>query len=1283
MLDWQGKKWVKVIAVTVVIAFLSYDIAWAMDFSPLVSARPAGSAAPQAQSKIQGLISKIIPKKTHIEETPEETEISFKSQLVPRKKYGEGSGFLRLESVKDMIRRQMNDMERRRQIEEDRINRKITDYNINTGLYIDAAEKAQEAQAITEQVMKARGNTMGAAAAAGEFNYVLNKDGSRINYIDGLPSSIQNEKVVDAWGQTSIKNTWNMEYNDDKLLVSYDAEIIDPVGNVTGIHWYDAVYSPDSSSWGNKFILSYKETITDPYGSVATREWLTTREGYDSAGKISTYNEIMKDALGNIISSLDWTNGQYEDNRVKSYHQTTTDAYGNVSELDWEGTYNQHTFITGAFSKETQTNRDGSTSYSENAVTYTYEDDSVLQSAAGSGIFTAEDKFGNVNSGATTQEYEMMNGQVKLVRNISVIDYENIDGSTAHSESTVTYSYNDTNLLIGAIGVTLTDGTDVFGSGYNTVTTDTYDVIAGQTRRVRSISLNEAEDIFGSINTSETVNDYVYDEITGTLVSATGYTDTIGEDVFGNQSVTHTEHTYQIINGQPRLVRSETRGNLVNPMSELGQTIAEIQDFLESYAGLATPAEREAKLQEVGLQGLDLNLIDLTTVGVLRIVGWLWRASTRLINCAIESLYNIISGIGASVTKKELLEKAILIEVLTGIINPETVTGELMLSMYSMVKAAQAKGITLQGANVTIDQLRSIGQPVIAHVGGDHYIVIRSVSDSTVTYLERDTEATITISEFLTIWQGDIVTPVVPGGVNAFNLEELKDIKGADKPPSPSDPPNGWTPTLPTNPPSGYPAGGTWTDTSSWAWNDGTNQWEWRERYHYEVKVGGDIWRHTQDESGNGTEGFIKEDVSLANGTYRHVKQWSEDGGFELWRKLGDVEFDEKDISYRTWGDGSQSWTRVEGLGNGTQKIGIHSIGEHSEQVIDAINVDARGVLEANYWTHSEMHETEEGETNYGGETIARIVRAKFTGDIPTIPEITDDDYYSIDGLRYMYDGLVASSISVKRQIGRDSTDRNMQIYRTDLTYGDSSEWVNPYAGGRTIHTFTEDGAEIKVHITYDPYGFGIPFAATYEIKKNGKTDTVTVILGEWKTGTIDGKEDVFYFDIFDSPDVVQYNGQDLGDYFPFAGDAEPLNSELKKTAFSNAQYTYRNKWGNWTTATADNYIQSWSITYDTEATSRKGALNLVIRRDQLTSHRSSIINKHATFNRYDWDNWVYGTDIHKVELDGEAWWVQRVRWEEGSDDLSTPENETVHQWQIYRDLNGDEEPGGSGEHWE
>ncbi|MEE8317940.1 MAG: hypothetical protein V3S13_03420, partial [Candidatus Omnitrophota bacterium] len=83
MLDWQGKKWVKVIAVTVVIAFLSYDVAWAMDFSPLVTAQSAGPAAPQAQSKIQGLISKIIPKKTHIEEPQEETEISFKSQLVP------------------------------------------------------------------------------------------------------------------------------------------------------------------------------------------------------------------------------------------------------------------------------------------------------------------------------------------------------------------------------------------------------------------------------------------------------------------------------------------------------------------------------------------------------------------------------------------------------------------------------------------------------------------------------------------------------------------------------------------------------------------------------------------------------------------------------------------------------------------------------------------------------------------------------------------------------------------------------------------------------------------------------------------------------------------------------------------------------------------------------------------------------------------------------------------------------------------------------------------------
>src|SRR3989338_6553883 len=314
MLDWQNKKWIKVIAVILIITFISYDIAWATDFSPIYK---LNTASFNILPKITNFISQKIlrlpdkPKKT------EDTEISFRSQLIPEKKYGERSGFLRLETVKEMIKRQLDEMQNRQRVEEDRYNRKVMDYNVDAQQKMNNAEKGQESQSITEQAAKARGEIMGAAASVSEFSYVMNKDGSRVNYIDGLPSSILDERVIDMWGGVSLKDTWNMTYK-DRFLISYEAAIKDPAGNITKISWFGAEYSPDSVWWASedsaagKYLLRYSEIITDPYGTVTTREWSATRENYGSDKKLDGYHEVVKDASGGIILESDRSNIQYD-----------------------------------------------------------------------------------------------------------------------------------------------------------------------------------------------------------------------------------------------------------------------------------------------------------------------------------------------------------------------------------------------------------------------------------------------------------------------------------------------------------------------------------------------------------------------------------------------------------------------------------------------------------------------------------------------------------------------------------------------------------------------------------------------------------------------------------------------------------------------------------------------------------------------------------------------------------------------------------------------------------
>ncbi|MBU1912482.1 MAG: hypothetical protein KKB22_02990, partial [Candidatus Omnitrophica bacterium] len=1155
MLDWQNKKWIKVIATILVVTFLSYDIAWAVDFSPMPIHAPTLGIFP----KITNFISRHILKKTSNTEEPQETEIAFRSQLVPTKKYEEQSGFMRLEAVREMIKRQLDDLNRRQNIEVDRNKSIYNQYQINRNLYMQNTEKGQSVQAIQNQVMKARGDTMEAAAAGGEFSYTMNKDGSRVNYIDGLPSSIENEPITDSYGYKSIKNTKNMKYDGQRFLMSYDADIRDSFGNITKLNWFDAVYSPDSVWWAGsdtnagKYLLGYKEIVIDPYGTVSMREWSTARDSYGADKKVINYHEVLKDGLGNVVSTSDWSKGVYDGDKVKSYHQVTKDAYGNVSSLDWSGEYTDKGSISKVFSKEAQTNRDDSTSYSENTSLYTYDDAGVLKTAVGNGAFQANDGFGNMNSGTTLQQYEIVNGQLKLVRNITNINYENIDDSTAHSESTVNYYYNSKNLLKGADGKTTTEGWDIFGNGYKTSTVDAYEIIASQARRVKSVSINDAEDLFGSINHAETITTYKYNFITGELISATGYTDTTSEDVFGSKSVTHTDLVYQIINGQAKLVSSITTGDLINPASDFGQTIGGIQNFLESYGALSTPEERQAKLQEAGLGGLNLNLADLTTSGITIIVGWLWRASTRLINCAINSLYNILSNLGASVTKKELVQKAVLVDILTGVITPETATGELMLSMYSMAKAAQSKGIALNGASVTVDQLKSIGQPVIAYVGGDHYVVIKSIDAANITYIEKDDEYTVSVAEFLNMWGGIILTPVVPQGANVLNVEALKGIKGAEEP-----------------------------------------------RKYYES------W---------GSGG-------------RHVQSWllgddKPTSGFELWRtgSPGDAGYY---VYFHSWDDkGGDSVTELR-----NRNVYKKDSSDKGTTIIVAelMPRGTRGVKWADYWSHTNDN-TDGQHTN---EVIARIERS--------------GNNYKIDGVSFGFDGLAVSTVHLDRTIGGGINTRNINVYRTDLSY----EGGNPYAGGDNYNIVIPESLKYKptIHITYDPYGFGIPFAATYGFNVPGLTTkskiVLTVILGRWVTRA----GGVMYFERFANP--VKYDGsQSIGSYLLAEGDAAAGNMSLTP---SNTTGRHEKREGNIITILTAN-IDVWSVIYGGNYSN--GRLNFSIT--------GNYIRKELTEDSSTRGNATYDEET--------GYWYVDVRG--GADDPYTIQNESRSHKERIKDTDG------------
>ncbi|MFH1478550.1 MAG: cysteine peptidase family C39 domain-containing protein, partial [Candidatus Omnitrophota bacterium] len=1097
MLNWQDKIWIKAIAIAVVIAFLTYDVAWASNFSPV--------------------------------------------SLSPRRKE-EQSGFNNLEATKQAIDNQQREVKRLRDIQEAQNRQQYINFKLTQDLFNLATEKAQKAQDIQQLLMKSRGEVQKAIASVSEFSYTLQKDGTKIYFTDGLPTTILNEPVVDSFGGRSIRNTYNMKYYGDRLLESSDSETIDSFGNATKTYRYGITWSPDSQYYATedtnavKLMLSYKEIIENSYGVMNQREWETSRENYEGS-RVKEYTETMKDAIGNIISTSTWKGKEWEGDNVKSYEQSTESSFG-TSNTEWEAEFDSNGHMTKAITKQVDNSKDGSISESLNTTFYTYDASGKLISSVGKGTSKGEDEVGNLNEGTSEQVYEIVDGKQVLKKSISDYYAYNIDGSTSHSVSTVEYTYNERYLITGGIGKTIVTGEDIFNNSYTTESTDYYEEIAGQAKRIKSIALTNSTDLSGSENNSESYTYYEYDDTTGELISAEGYTYQDSEDVFGNRSITRTDNYYQIINGQAKLVGSFTAGDMVNPTGTLGNIVASVEKFLTDYVDASYEAKK-AMLKKEGI-GIEAGLFDLTSVGVSKILDWLKRSSTNVINCAINAINNIFSKLGITIKEEELIVKPLLIDILTGALKPEDSYGDLSLSMYSIMKLAESKGVTLSGIHLnSIEQLQEINEEVIAHVrtkAGGHFITIKEVTTDFVLYVEAGEEKTMSVVDFLGIWEGNVLSRVMPEGGVKIEEGALKTIKGSDvrsialyssnakdNKPSSKDLPKEVPDSVKAPNISGYDEkSDMWSNASFWEWDyiDNESRWQavYRERYVKKYESNGKEIKETYDNLGNKldytetwkegdnrfsrtykveggkdilTGGFTKEDVTEDGLTYyRHVRQWSEDGGFEIYRsgspRIGAVRNKDYYVWYKTWNnkDDSMSLTEVNGL-----NVYMKSQSEDVTSIISAElynQGDGRGVQWADYWVKN---------TENDSITLARIER--------------EGNTYNIDGRITAYEGILTAVMSLNRVIGGDIKERSLYVLRNDLM---GIEWPEV--------NYKPEGEGYSINESYYKYGedeytglgvkLGIPEKLTVNV--NGIGNFVIDLSKNWAFPKKEGDQLIIKF---------------------------------------------------------------------------------------------------------------------------------------------------------------------------
>ncbi|MFA5795542.1 MAG: cysteine peptidase family C39 domain-containing protein, partial [Candidatus Brocadiia bacterium] len=172
-----------------------------------------------------------------------------------------------------------------------------------------------------------------------------------------------------------------------------------------------------------------------------------------------------------------------------------------------------------------------------------------------------------------------------------------------------------------------------------------------------------------------------------------------------------------------------------------------------------------------------------TTQAITNILSWLNSQSEHFGVSAFDSMALLLNPVKA-VTDYAVMAAQMIIKDITGGAISNTPTGQLQISLTTMKEmAALLAGVPQTYAyNISFDQLKASVKagPVIAHVGGDHYVTVMGVDPyGMVTMYDNYTLTTVTKAQFTAKWSGTVLALTQPATGTPISDASAALIKGA------------------------------------------------------------------------------------------------------------------------------------------------------------------------------------------------------------------------------------------------------------------------------------------------------------------------------------------------------------------------------------------------------------------------------------------------------------------------------------------------------------------------
>ncbi|MGI6240962.1 MAG: Ig-like domain repeat protein [Candidatus Omnitrophota bacterium] len=199
--------------------------------------------------------------------------------------------------------------------------------------------------------------------------------------------------------------------------------------------------------------------------------------------------------------------------------------------------------------------------------------------------------------------------------------------------------------------------------------------------------------------------------------------------------------------------------------AEKALIIQGVRDFLNNYLA-SSVEERVLMLQELRLEAPEV--VDLASSDADAILAWLKSRDLHFGQSAFLSLKKMLASSGAEVSMTTLGRESILIDILTGTIHKFT-EGDLLISMFALDRTALIHARDFAAVRYSFEDLKDLyqsacgsqapacGVRVIAHIGEDHFVLVKNVTETEVTYEETGkgiggSDVTVTREQFLSVW---------------------------------------------------------------------------------------------------------------------------------------------------------------------------------------------------------------------------------------------------------------------------------------------------------------------------------------------------------------------------------------------------------------------------------------------------------------------------------------------------------------------------------------------------